>query len=532
MNQYWKCTVLFFALLAAAAQAQTPAPAPAAASAGRPNILFIFTDDHASHAISAYGSKINKTPNIDRIAAEGMRFDTCLVTNSICGPSRACILTGKYSHKHGFYRNGNTFDGSQQNFAKLMQKSGYQTALIGKWHLESLPTGFDHYEILIDQGPYYNPPMIRNGQRVQHTGYTTDITGDLGLAWLENRDKSKPFVLMWQHKAPHREWQPHPRHYKLYDDVDIPEPATLFDDYAGRGTAAHKQDMTIEKTLSPFDLKFTPPKNLNAEQLAAWRAYYDPIREKFEANKPTGKDLVRWKYQRYIKDYLRCIAAVDENIGRMLKYLDDTGLAKNTIVIYSSDQGFYLGDHGWFDKRWMYEESLKMPLIVRWPDVVKPGSVNKDMVSNVDFAETFLDIAGAEIPKDMQGRSIVPILKGTTPADWRKSYYYHYYEFPGPHSVAKHYGVRTQTHKLIHYYRLDEWELFDLVKDPDELKSVYGDPAYAQLTEELKKELARLQQELGDTEPQKPVPGDPGTGKPAKEKDKKKGTESAASAVR
>jgi len=478
--------------------------------AQRPNIILIFTDDHAYQSISAYGSRINKTPHMDRIAAEGMRFDRCLVNNSLCGPSRACILTGKYSHKNGFYRNGNRFDGSQQTFPKLLQAAGYQTAMIGKWHLSSDPTGFDHWEVLIDQGPYWNPPMIRNGTRVQHTGYTTDIIGDLTLAWLKDqRQKDKPFLLMFQHKAPHREWQPHPRHYKLYDDVDIPEPATLFDDYEGRASPARKQQMEIANDMSALDLKLTPPRNLTPEQLKLWTDYYGPIKEQFEKDKPEGKELTRWQYQRYIKDYLRCVQAVDENIGRLLAYLDDSGLAKNTVVVYASDQGFYLGEHGWYDKRWMYEESLRTPLLVRWPGVIKPGGVSKDIVANVDFAETFLEIAGVEVPKDMQGRSLVPIFKGTVPADWRKSFYYHYYEFPDSHAVARHYGVTTDRYKLIHYYRENEWELFDLQKDPSEMKSVYADPAYASVVLDLKSELARLQKELDDTEPTKAVPGEP-----------------------
>ncbi|GIW78249.1 MAG: hypothetical protein KatS3mg105_0056 [Gemmatales bacterium] len=466
-------------------------------AADKPNILFLFADDHAYQAISAYGSKINKTPNIDRLAKEGMLFENCFVTNSICGPSRACILTGKYSHLNGFYRNGNRFDGSQLTFPKLLQKAGYQTAIIGKWHLVSDPTGFDYWQILIGQGPYYNPPMIENGKRVNHVGYTTEIITDIALDWLKNkRDKNKPFLLMCQHKAPHRNWQPGPKYLTRYDDVTIPEPKTLFDDYKNRGTAAKTQDMTIRKTLTPDDLKLVPPKNLTPEQRKAWDAAYGPKNEAFRKMKLTGDDLVRWKYQRYIKDYLRCIDAVDDNVGRVLKYLDDSGLAKNTVVMYSSDQGFYLGEHGWFDKRWMYEESLRTPFIVRWPNVVKAGSRNSAIVSNVDFAETFLDIAGVDIPDEMQGRSLVPLLKGTTPKDWRKSFYYHYYEYPGAHSVRKHYGVRTDRYKLIYFYNLDEWELFDLQEDPNELNSVYGQPKYKKIEAQLKAELARLRKEL------------------------------------
>ncbi|MCZ6792891.1 MAG: sulfatase-like hydrolase/transferase [Planctomycetota bacterium] len=469
----------------------------------RPNVIFIFTDDHASHAISAYGSKINKTPNIDRLAAEGMRFDNVFCTNSICGPSRAVILTGKHSHLNGFRTNGNRFDGSQQTFPKLLRRAGYQTAMIGKWHLKSEPTGFDFWKVLIGQGPYYNPPMKTPGGVEKHIGYTTEIITDMALEWLEEgRDREKPFLLMYQHKAPHREWAPGPKYLHLYDDVTIPEPATLFDDWANRTSATKTQTMTIAEHLNQRDLKLVAPRNLTPEQLKAWNAAYGPKNAAFEAANLQGKDLVRWKYQRYIKDYLRCIAAVDDNIGRLLEYLDDKGLARNTVVIYSSDQGFYLGDHGWFDKRWMYEESLRMPFIVRWPAVIKPGSVNRHLVQNLDFAETFLDLAGAEIPGDMQGRSLVPLFKGESPADWRQSIYYHYYEFPGAHSVRRHLGVRTERHKLIHYYTIKEWELFDLEKDFDELRSVHADPAYASVRHELEAELKRLQEHYGDTNPE------------------------------
>jgi len=467
----------------------------------RPNILFIFTDDHASQSISAYGSKINTTPNIDRIAREGVLFRRCYVTNSICGPMRAVIQTGKYSHLNGFLINGNKFDGTQQTFPKLLQKVGYQTAVVGKWHLGTHmpPQGYDYSEVLIGQGPYYNPPMLKNGERTKHTGYTTDIITDLALAWLkDSRDPDKPFMLMYQHKAPHRNWQPGPKHLNMYDDVEIPEPETLFDDYSDRGTPAHTQDMTISKTMTPNDLKLVPPRNFTPEQLETWNAAYGPKNKEFEEANLTGKELVRWKYQRYIKDYLRCIASVDDNIGRVLDYLDESGLTKNTVVIYCSDQGFYLGEHGWFDKRWMYEESLKTPFIVKWPGVTKPGSSNDDIVSPLDFAQTFLEIAGAEDPGDMQGHSLVPILKGQTPDDWRTVFYYHYYEFPGAHAVRRHYGVTDGRNKLIRFYEpdVDEWEMYDLASDPQELKSVYGKPEFADTQHRMLAELDRLRQEL------------------------------------
>ncbi len=389
----------------------------------RPNILFIFSDDHAYQAVSAYGHNLNKTPNIDRLAAEGMRFDRCLTTYSLCGPSRACVLTGKYSHLNGFYNNYNSrFDGTQQTLPKLLHAAGYQTAVVGKWHLESDPTGFDFWQILPGQGQYYNPPMFRNGQKIKIPGYVTDIITDASLDWLKNqRDPSKPFLLMCQHKAPHREWEPNLKNLSLFDGVTFPEPPTLFDDYAGRGKAEHEQDMTIATTMTKRDLKFLAPAALTAEQRKQWDAYYDPRNADFLKLNPQGKDLVRWKYQRYMHDYLATIASVDESVGQLLDYLKSAGLEQNTIVVYSSDQGFYLGEHGWFDKRWIFEESLRTPLLIRWPGTIKPASINTDIVSNLDFAETFADAAGLDVPADMQGRSLLPILKGQTPADWRKS---------------------------------------------------------------------------------------------------------------
>ncbi len=498
--------ILLLAILAACGIDMASAGAAAAEAKKRPNIVFLFCDDHAYQAISAYqevsayGLKLNQTPNIDRLAKEGMRFDRCYVTNSICGPCRAVIQTGKYSHLNGFFCNWNKFDGTQQTFPKLLQKAGYRTAVIGKWHLgeHMPPQGYDYSEVLIGQGPYYNPPMLRNGERTQHTGYTTEIITDLALDWLKNqRDQDKPFMLMCQHKAPHRNWQPGPDYLNLYDDVTIPEPDTLFDDYATRGTPARAQDMSIEVTMDDSDLKLVPPRNLTPEQKAKWDAAYDPKNKAFRGANLQGKDLVRWKYQRYMKDYLRCIAAVDDNVGRVLKYLDETGLADNTVVVYSSDQGFYLGEHGWFDKRWMYEESLRTPLIVRWPGVVKAGATNGDIVSNLDFAETFLDIAGVEIPDDMQGRSLLPVLAGKTPADWRKYFYYQYYEFPGAHSVRRHYGVTDGRFKLIHFYEPDvnEWELYDVSTDPKELKNLFGNPDLAADQARLQEHLERLRKE-------------------------------------
>jgi arylsulfatase A-like enzyme len=483
----------------------------------RPNIIYIMSDDHAYQAISAYGGILKNlapTPNIDHIAREGMRFDRCLVTNSISGPCRAVILTGKYSHLNGFVANEGQkpFDGSQQTFPKLLQKAGYNTAIIGKWHLGSDPTGFDHWEILPGQGSYYNPDFINKDGRHNENGYVTELITEKCLKWLkENEDSGKPFMLMMHHKAPHREWQPGPEELTLYKDVTFPEPATLFDDYSNRGAAERSQDMTISKTMRiEEDLKLykdrgkmrnTGLNRLTPGQLGAWDSVYNPIIRQFYKSDLTGNDLIRYKYQRYLQDYLACIAAVDKSVGEVLDFLKENGLDENTIVIYASDQGFYLGEHGWFDKRWMFEQSYRTPLIIKWPDVVEPGSINNDMVSNLDLAETFLDMAGTEVPSDMQGRSIVPVLKGKTPRNWRKEHYYHYYEYPGSHMVKRHYGISTERYKLIHYYyNIDEWELYDIKTDPEEMKNVYNDPSYASVKKKLHRNLQRLMVKYGDSE--------------------------------
>jgi len=488
-----------------------------AASGGRPNIIFIMTDDHASHAMSCYGSRINKTPNLDRIAREGKRFNNCFCTNSICAPSRAVILTGKHSHLNGVLDNRRVFDGSQKTFPKLLKKAGYETAMIGKWHLKSDPTGFDYWNVLPGQGAYYNPELIEMGERKKYEGYVTDIITDLSLTWLRERKSDKPFCLMYQHKAPHRNWQPGPEHLTMYDDVDIPEPETLFDDYRTRSDAARDQEMTIANHMyTDYDLKVSPQPDddererrrwdnvfgrLDEKQQKQWNDAYDPKNEAFRKAGLSGKDLIRWKYQRYLKDYLRCIASVDDNVGRLLDYLDASGLAGNTVVVYTSDQGFYLGEHGWFDKRFMYEESLRMPLLIRYPKEIEPGTVNDDMIMNIDFAPTFLDLAGVKAPAGMQGRSLRRIMQGEAPADWRTSVYYHYYEYPAVHQVKRHYGVRTQRYKLIHfYYDIDAWELYDLEKDPKELNNVYDNPAYAGIVKELKAELERLRKQYGDSD--------------------------------
>lgn len=457
----------------------------------RPNILFIMSDDHASHAMSCYDSRINQTPNLDRIANEGMRFDNCFCTNSICAPSRAVILTGTYNHINGVTTLATHLDGRQLTFPKLLQRAGYQTAMIGKWHLGHGgihdPTGFDYWNVLPGQGLYHNPKMMEMGEEKVYEGYVTDIITDLSLYWLKARDTNRPFMLMYHHKAPHRAWEPDEKHAHLYEDEDIPEPETLWDDYSNRASAAKAAKMRVDRDMNERDLKGLPPEGLTPEE------------DK------------KWKYQRYIKDYLRCVASVDDNVGRVLDYLDAEGLADNTIVIYTSDQGFFLGDHGWYDKRFMYEESLRMPFIIRYPKEIEPGSVNTDMILNVDFAPTFLDYAGIDIPETFQGSSIRPLLNRETPDGWQTSMYYRYWMHLSHHGVYAHYGVRTHEYKLIYYYadglqqkgsvedtKEPEWELFDLEKDPHELNDVYDNPEYAEVVRELKDELHRLQAKVQD----------------------------------
>ncbi len=487
--------------------------------APQPNIIFIMSDDHAWQAVSAYNERLQyvaPTPNIDRIAQEGMRFDRCLVTNSICGPSRATILTGKYSHLNGMagnvYMSGD-FDGTQQTFPKLLRDTGYATAIIGKWHLGSEPTGFDHWDILPGQGHYYNPTFINSDGRYDVHGYVSDIITDKTIEWLRSiENKPGPFMVKVHHKAPHREWEPGPKYLNRFQGVEFPEPFNLFDDWSGMGTAAEEQDMTIEHTMRiEADLKMWPPGasggvynrtvgRMDAEQRKLWDMTYEPIREEFERLDPQGKDLVRWKYQRYLYDYLATIQSVDESVGRILQYLEEAGLDDNTIVIYTSDQGFYLGEHGWFDKRFMYEESYRTPLVVKWLGHIEPGSVNKDIVSNLDFAQTFLDAAGLPDPEDMQGRSMLPLLRGERVADWRTAHYYHYYEYPAVHSVKRHYGIATDRYKLMHfYYDIDEWEMYDLEADPHEMQNVYDDPAYAGVRDDLHTRLDELREKYGET---------------------------------
>jgi arylsulfatase A-like enzyme len=455
----------------------------------RPNILWLFSDDHAYQAIGAYGGRfadLNLTPNLDSIAAQGMRFDKCYVANSICAPSRATLLTGKHSHKNGKIDNRGGFNHDQMQFQKLLRANGYQTAMIGKIHLNGKMQGFDYWEVLRGQGKYENPEFISEKGKTKYQGHSTDLITDRALDWLSNgRDKSTPFMAMVHYKAPHRNWIAAERFRKRFEKLVFPEPETLFDDYSSRGTAAHQQDMSIATTMRV-------DKDLKADR---WE-FRDKLLNKSGLS---GKELVRVKYQEYMRDYLACIAGVDENVGRLLQYLKENGLEKNTIVMYSADQGFYLGEHGWFDKRFMYEESFRTPLLAKWPGVIKPGSVNRDLVQNIDFAETFLEVSGTEIPTDMQGKSLVPLLKGETPADWRKSLYYHYYEYPAVHSVRRHEGVTTGHYKLIRFYGIDvpdgeEWELYDLERDKQELNNEYGNPEYAGVIEKLKAELQDLRE--------------------------------------
>ncbi len=469
-------------------------------AARRPNILYIMTDDHAAHAMSCYGSGVNRTPQLDRLAGAGMRFDNCFVTNSICTPSRATILTGKYSHLNGVPV-FNRFDGSQPTLPKYLQAAGYHTGIIGKWHLGSDPTGFDAWEILPGQGRYHNPVFYNATRTRTIDGYCTDIITDLAIEFLKSRPKDRPFFLMTHHKAPHRSWEPDEKHRAMFAGRNIPEPATLWDDYATRTDAIRENQQRVFDDMTRRDLKLEPPADLKDAERNKWLSA-KPTEVEIDVDKKKkllkGDELKRWKYQRYMQDYLACVQSVDDNVGRLLNYLDEAGLAGNTIVIYTSDQGFYLGDHGMYDKRFMYEPSLRTPLIVRWPGVTRAGSVQKAMAVNVDFAPTFLEAAGASVPADMQGRSLVPLLRGERPADWRTSMYYRYYHDPGDHNTRRHYGVRTETHKLIYFWKKDQWELYDLVKDPNELNNVYNDPAYREMAEKLKAEMYRLKKELKD----------------------------------
>jgi arylsulfatase A-like enzyme len=489
---------------------------PVAPGARRPNIIFILSDDHAYQAISAYGSQLALTPNIDRIAREGALFTRAMVTNSICGPSRASLLTGKYSHKNGYTLNERKFNTDQPVFTDLLRTSGYQTAWIGKWHLGSLPRGLDYFRILDGQGEYYNPDLIGPSDTVRVEGYVTDIITELTEKWLDGRDSAKPFCLIVGEKATHREWLPDSTDLGAYDDKEFPLPADFHDLYQGRRAAA-QQDMTIGKTMllkedlkvhadydhDPLYNRFTP-----AQKKPFYDYYENKISKEFDSRKDTGEALLQWKYQRYLRDYLSVARSLDRNIGKLLDYLDEKGLADNTVVIYASDQGFYLGEHGWFDKRWIYEESLRTPFVMRYPGVIQPGSKVSAITLNIDWGPTLLDIAGIKTPPDMQGVSFLPLVDGRGVVDergsgaraaWRKAMYYHYYEYPQPHHVSPHFGIRTERWVLVRFYGPgDFWELYDLDKDPEELDNLYGKPGYGATEKNLKGQLKELIRQYED----------------------------------
>ena len=490
--------------------------ATAAVAQERPNIVYIMTDDHTAQMMSCYDNRNISTPNLDRIARDGVRFTNSFVANSLSGPSRACMITGKHSHSNGFTDNTTcVFDGSQQTMPKLLQKAGYETAIIGKWHLESLPTGFDFWEIVPGQGSYYQPDFIEmNGKTHKEQGYLTNIITDKSLDWMSNkRDKAKPFALFIHHKAMHRNWMAEQKYLSLYEDSVFPLPDTYYDDYAGRPAAA-AQEMSIIKDMDLiYDLKMNRKdkksrlkstyesiyNRMTSEEKAAWDSVYNPIIEDFYSKNLTGKELAEWKFQRYMKDYAKVVKSLDDNVGRVLDYLKAQGLLDNTLVVYTSDQGFYMGEHGWFDKRFMYEESMRTPLVMRLPKSMKKKGDIPQMVQNIDYAPTFLELAGAPVPEDIQGVSLMPLLEGKTPKKWRKSLYYHFHEYPAEHAVKRHYGIRTERYKLVHFYNdIDQWELYDLKEDPKELNNIYGKPETEKLTKKLRKELWGLQVQYDD----------------------------------
>jgi len=476
---------------------------PSRTEGKRPNIIFIMADDHAAHAISAYGSRVNQTPNIDRIARQGMLFRNVFATNAICTPSRATILTGQYSHINGVPM-FNRFNSSRETAPRLLQAAGYYTGMIGKWHLGSDPAGFDRWQILPGQGVYVDPVFYTAARETTYVGrYVTDVITDLAIEFIRARPANRPFFLMVHHKAPHRPWVPDESHRKQFEDRSIAEPPTLWDTYTTRTDAIHENAQRVSADLTRLDLKLAPPPALAGADLRQWlTAKPDEVILTRDSQTDTlrGEKLGKWKYQRYMQDYLATIQSIDDNVGRLLDFLDQAGLADNTLVIYTSDQGFFLGDHGMYDKRFMYEEALRMPFLVRWPAGIKPGSQCDAIGLNVDFAPTFLDAAGLPVPTDMQGRSLLPLLGGTTPADWRTSMYYRYYHDPGDHNTRAHYGVRTPTYKLIYFWTKNQWELFDLVADPSELHNLYGQPGQEQVTLALRAELQRLRQTLHDTD--------------------------------
>lgn len=527
-----------------------------------PNIVYIMCDDHAYQCISAYGSALSKlapTPNIDRLAERGMRFDRAFVENSLSTPSRACLMTGQYSHQNGQRQLGEGIDTTRTFFTELLQEAGYQTAVVGKWHMGCDPKGFDYYHVYNDQGQYWNPQYRgtdTNNEFIVEEGYSTDLTTDHALDFIEHRDPSKPFCLLLHHKAPHRNWQANLKYLGMYDDVEFPMPENFYDDYATRGSAARTQKMSVTRDMR-WEQDFKVPEMLDLnnpdsqdsynalmgeinrmtpEQRSAWGRYYFPRNRRLLEAQLKGKDLDNWKYQVYIRDYMSVIASVDESVGRVLDYLDKNGLTDNTMIVYTSDQGFYMGEHGWFDKRFMYEESLRTPLIVSYPGHTKPGSVCNRLVQNIDYAPTFLALAGVKQPKDMPGRSLVPVLNnGDNVKNWRQSIYYHYYDYPTYHMVRKHDGVRTDRYKLIHFYgkggldavpenkyqnvpgtreyatlkglesigyfepkdeAVDYCELYDLQADPHEQNNIFGKPGTEKITKQLQCELNKYRKTL------------------------------------
>ncbi|MFW6101300.1 MAG: sulfatase [Bacteroidota bacterium] len=473
----------------------------------QPNIIYIMADDHAYQALSCYSDELIQTPNLDQIAQEGVQFTNSFVTNSISAPSRAVLLTGKHSHLNGVIDNREPFDSTQVTFPKLLRDAGYQTAMIGKWHLKTHPTGFDYWKVLPGQGDYYNPDFIEMGENVREEGHSTNLITDFGIEWLEKRDKDKPFSMMVHFKAPHRNWMPDTTEFDRFDDTKFPVPSNFFDNYEGR-KAAQEQEMSIWKDMRlVWDLKLLDEEGeiengrggfknkmerMSPAQREAWNKEYQPRIEEFKEKNLQGKELARWKYQKYLTDYLRNIAGIDRNVGRIMDYLKEQGLAENTLIVYTSDQGFYLGEHGWFDKRFMYNESLRTPLIMQPPKGYQGKGEIEEMVQNLDYAPTILDMAGVEIPDDMQGRSLKPLLEGKNP-EWREELYYHYFEYPGAHSVKRHYGIRTERYKLMHfYYDIDTWELYDLKEDPKEMNNLYGKEGYDEITRKLKAKLEDL----------------------------------------
>lgn len=556
-----KSLLSFAALSCIAATAQ--AQQKAAAATQRPNIVYIMCDDHAFQCISAYGSPISKlapTPNIDRIAERGMRFDRAFVENSLSTPSRACLMTGLYSNQNGQRQLGEGIDTTRTFFTEQLQQAGYQTAVVGKWHMGCDPKGFDYYHIYNDQGQYYNPQYRgtdTDGKYIVEEGYSTDLTTDHALSFIEHRDTNKPFCLLLHHKAPHRNWLANTKYFGLYDNVTFPMPETFYDDYETRGSAVRTQKMSVTRDMR-WEQDFKVPEMLdtanadswdsylslmnevnrmNPEQRIAWGKYYFPRNRRLLEARLTGKELDEWKYQNYIRDYMSVIKSVDESVGRVLDYLDSHGLTDNTIIVYTSDQGFYMGEHGWFDKRFMYEESLRTPLLIAYPGHIQPGSVCNKLVQNIDYAPTFLDLAGVSKPKELPGRSLTPLFKaGDKVKGWRNSIYYHYYDYPTYHMVRKHDGVRTDRYKLIHFYgeggldavkenkyqrqpgtrehgcmtyltslgyfepkdsAVNYNELYDLQADPHELNNLYGKPGYEKITKQLQKQLNDYRKSIG-----------------------------------